>query len=72
MASPNARRPDAALTASRPPNDLRAGIAAAHKTGRTKRQAAQRWRDEFASAFMPMTAARLIIEHAVSADMADG
>jgi len=30
MVSYNARRPGAALTACRPPNDSRAGIAAAH------------------------------------------
>jgi len=46
MASPDARRPVAALTAAhRPPNDLRAGIATAHKTDRAKRQAL---RDAFA------------------------
>jgi hypothetical protein len=39
MASPNARRPDAALTASRPPNDLRAGIATANKSLQAERQA---------------------------------
>jgi hypothetical protein len=42
MASSNARRPDAALTACRPPNDLRAGIAAADRIPEAKRQAAQR------------------------------
>ena len=47
MAHQNARRPTAALTAHRPPMDSRAGIAAAHKTGRTKRQVAQRRHDAF-------------------------
>jgi PcfJ-like protein len=39
MASPNARRPATALTANRPPNDLRAGIAEANRTPKAKRQA---------------------------------
>jgi hypothetical protein len=52
MASPNARRPVTALTAAnRPPNDSRAGIAAAHKESlrlrQELRQATQKRRDDF-------------------------